>query len=286
MKKISCDDVTKTVKEMCMETNVTLSQDILSLLQEAREKETFPVAQKILNQIFENIAYAKKSHVPLCQDTGVVIIFAEVGQDVVITGGSLYDAIQNGVAQGYKDGYLRNSMVFDPVVKRVNTNDNTPAYIYWEVVPGDDITFHLAPKGGGSENMSQIAMLKPAQGKKGVEDFVIQVVKTAGGNPCPPIILGIGLGGSFEQSALLSKKALFRDFSQPNPDPVLQEWEGVLRDRCNQLGIGPMGLGGRTTVLGVSMLWKPCHIASMPVAVNIQCHCARHQSRTLSGSLV
>jgi fumarate hydratase subunit alpha len=286
MKKISCNDVTKTIKEMCMETNVTLSQDVLSLLQEAREKETFPVAQKILNQIFENVAYSKKSCIPLCQDTGVVIIFAEIGQDVLITGGSLSHAIQKGVAQGYKDGYLRNSMVFDPVVNRINTNDNTPAYIYWDVVAGDEITFHLAPKGGGSENMSQITMMKPAQGKQGVEDFILQVVKDAGGNPCPPIILGIGLGGSFEQSALLSKKALFRDFSQPNPEPILQEWECVIRNRCNQLGIGPMGLGGRTTVLGVSILWKPCHIASMPVAVNIQCHCARHQSRTLSGSSV
>ncbi|MDD4614775.1 MAG: fumarate hydratase [Caldisericia bacterium] len=286
MKKISCTDVTRTIKEMCMETNRSLSKDVFDLLLDARKKETYPIAQTILDQIFANIAYAKESHIPLCQDTGVVIIFAELGQDVIIADGSLYDAIQKGVMEGYKEGYLRNSMVFDPIEKRINTNNNTPAYIYWDIVQGDEITFHLAPKGGGSENMSQIAMLKPSQGRKGVDEFVLQVVKSAGGNPCPPIILGIGLGGSFEQSALLSKKALFRDFSQPNPVDELQEWEQSLCEKCNRLGIGPMGLGGRTTVLAVSMLWKPCHIASMPVAVNIQCHCARHQSRTLSGSLV
>ncbi len=283
MKTISCLDVTKTIKEMCMETNITLSPDIIALLEEARKQETYPVAQQVLDQIFDNITYAKESHIPLCQDTGVTIIFAQLGQDVHISDGNLYEAVQEGVRQGYKEGYLRNSMVYDPIEQRKNTNDNTPAYIYWEIVPGSDLTFHLSPKGGGSENMSQIAMLKPSQGKKGVEEFILQTVQTAGGNPCPPIILGIGLGGSFEQAALLSKKALFRDFLQPNPDPVLQEWELSIREQCNQLGIGPMGLGGRTTVLGVSLLWKPCHIASMPAAINIQCHCARHQSRTLIG---
>ena len=283
MKKIEVSRITQSVKEMCMKANISLSKDVSSLLFSAYESETYPIAKKVLHQIIENIDYSKESCIPLCQDTGVAVFFVEIGHNVQIVGGTIEEAIQEGVKRGYKEGYLRNSMVFDPVFERSNTGNNTPAYIYYSFVEGDNIVLHFAPKGGGSENMSSIAMLKPAQGKKGINNFIIDTVKKAGGNPCPPIILGIGIGGTFEQCALSAKKSLLRDFSQPNPDPRLNMWEKEICQEVNKLGIGPMGLGGKTTVLATSILWKPCHIASMPVAINIQCHCARHAHVTLQG---
>ena len=268
---------------MCIEANTRITPDVIKKIEYAQNTETYPLAKEIINQILENIEYSKRTKIPLCQDTGVAIIFAEIGQDAVISGGNLSEAIQNGVKQGYEEGYLRKSMVFDPVTKRKNTNTNTPAIIYWDVVPGDKLSLRFTPKGGGSENMSRISMLKPAQGKKGIEEFIIETVRLAGGNPCPPIILGVGIGGSFERCAYLAKKSLLKDLDKVNDDLKLAEWEEKIKDECNKLGIGPMGLGGLNTVLGVSILWEPCHIASLPVAVNIQCHCARHQSVVLSG---
>ncbi|MCK5847879.1 MAG: fumarate hydratase [Caldisericia bacterium] len=283
MKTINCRDITKCVKDMCIEANTTITPDVTKKIEDALNTETHPLAKEIIKQILENIVYSKKTKIPLCQDTGVAIIFAEIGQNAVISGGNISEAIQNGVKQGYKDGYLRNSMVFDPAIKRENTNTNTPAIIYWDVVPGDKLTMHFTPKGGGSENMSRIAMLKPTQGEKGIEEFIIETVKIAGGNPCPPIILGIGIGGSFDRCAYLAKKSLLQNLDKKNEDQKLAAWEEHIKDKCNELGIGPMGLGGLNTVLAVNMLWEPCHIASLPVAVNIQCHCARHQTAVLSG---
>ncbi|MBL7087084.1 MAG: fumarate hydratase, partial [Candidatus Cloacimonetes bacterium] len=260
------------------DANYYIDEDVIKKIKEFQKKEESPTAQEILSIMLENYKLAADEKMPICQDTGVAVVFVELGQDVHLIGGDFYEAINEGVRQGYKDGYLRKSMVDDPVIKRKNTGDNTPALIYTDIVPGDKIKITIAPKGGGAENMSEVKMMKAADGIEGVKDFVVDRVKRSGGNPCPPVIVGIGIGGNFEQSALLAKKALLVPLYEKNPSPVWAKVEDEILDRVNKLGIGPQGLGGMTTALAVNILYKPCHIASMPVAVNMQCHVHRHKS--------
>lgn len=261
-----------------MQANYCIDPEVSEKIYQARQSEESETGREILDIILENHSLAAIKKMPLCQDTGVAIFFLEIGQEIRFVNGNLTEAINEGVRQGYSEGYLRKSMVGDPVFQRINTDDNTPALIYTDIVEGDTLKITFTPKGGGAENMSRIKMMKPADGFEAIEQFVLESVKLAGGNPCPPIILGIGIGGSFEQSALLAKKALLVPLSQPNPDKIWREKEQILLDKINQLKIGPMGLGGTTTALAVKILTKPCHIASMPVALNFQCHCHRHQS--------
>lgn len=264
-----------------MDANYFVGDDIANAIKAALETETSPTAKEILNIILENHRVAKDERMPICQDTGVAVFFIDLGQEVHIVGGGYEEAINEGVKQGYTEGYLRKSMVGDPIIERKNTKDNTPAVIHTRIVPGDKIHILVAPKGGGSENMSEVKMMKAADGIEGVKDFVIDRVRRSGGNPCPPIIVGVGLGGNFEMSAILSKKALTRNIGERSPDPTYAEVEVELLKRINKLGIGPMGLGGKTTALDVFVEYVPCHIASMPVAVNINCHAARHKAVTL-----
>ncbi len=278
MKEINVSNIIPVVKKLCIEANLYVSEDVITKVNEFLPSEDSPTAREIMSLMLANYEMAVAERMPICQDTGVAVVFVELGQDVHLAGGDFYEAIQEGVRQGYRDGYLRKSMVNDPIIKRKNTRDNTPALIYTDIVPGKTLKITVAPKGGGSENMSMVKMMKAADGIEGVKDFVVNRIKEAGGNPCPPVIVGIGLGGNFEQSALLAKKALLRPITQAHPEP---EWAAVEQDileRINRLGIGPQGLGGRTTALGVNILYKACHIASMPVAVNVQCHCHRHRS--------
>ena len=281
MREIHVNDISSAVRKLSMDANFYIGDDIVEKIKEFKEKEESPTAREILNIILQNQQLAAKEKMPMCQDTGVAVVFVELGQDVHIVGGDFYDAINEGVRQGYKDGFLRKSMVDDPIIDRINTKDNTPAIIYTDIVPGDKLKITVAPKGGGSENMSEVKMMKAADGIQGVIDFVVDRVRRSGGNPCPPIIVGVGLGGNFEQSALLAKKSLLRDIREPNPNPKWAEIEKIMLEKINKLGIGPQGLGGNTTALAVTILSKPCHIASMPVAVNIQCHAARHKSIVL-----
>lgn len=275
MKEINTDKITKAVKKLCIDANYYLSDDIKDRLKEAREKETWPVAKDILDKIMINSHIAESEKMPMCQDTGMTCVFVEIGQDVHITGGSFEDAINEGVRQGYTEGYLRKSVVKDPL-NRVNTNDNTPAIIYYNIVPGDKLKITVAPKGFGSENMSQIKMLKPADGLQGVKDFIIKVVKEAGPNPCPPMVVGVGIGGTFDKAANLAKKALIRPTAKRNSNPYYAALENELLEKINSLGIGPQGFGGRTTALAVNIETYPTHIAGLPVAVNINCHATRH----------
>jgi fumarate hydratase subunit alpha len=281
MKDIHVATIIPVIKQLCMEANYDIGDDVIAKIQEFAEQEESPVAKDILAILLENYYLAAHERMPICQDTGIAMVFVELGQDVHVVGGDLYAAIQEGVRQGYREGYLRNSMVTDPVILRKNTNDNTPALIHTDIVPGEVMTLTVMPKGGGAENMSEIKMLKPADGLEGVKEFVVDRVRRSGGNPCPPVIVGVGLGGSFEHSALLAKKALLRPLTVKNPDPVYAAVEQELLERINRLGIGPQGLGGRTTALAVLMLHSPCHIASMPVAVNIECHAHRHKSAVI-----
>jgi fumarate hydratase subunit alpha len=282
MKDIHVATIIPVIKRLCMEANYDIGDDVIAKIQEFAEQEESPVAKDILAILLENYRLAAHERMPICQDTGMAMVFVELGQDVHIVGGDLYTAIHEGVRQGYREGYLRNSMVTDPVIVRKNTNDNTPALIHTEIVPGEAMMLTVMPKGGGAENMSEIKMLKPADGIEGVKEFVVDRVRRSGGNPCPPVIVGVGLGGSFEYSALLAKKALLRPLTVKNPDPVYAAVEQELLERINRLGIGPQGLGGRTTALAVLMLHNPCHIASMPVAVNIECHAHRHKSAIIA----
>ena len=279
MRNIQAEQITAVVRRLCIEANCHLTSDIKNRIAQCRECETFPVAQGILDQIIENYHIADEHDVPVCQDTGMACVFLEIGQDVHING-SVEDAVNDGVRQGYADGYLRKSVVRDPL-DRVNTGDNTPAMIYYEIVPGDQIKITVAPKGFGSENMSQIKMLKPSDGVEGFKDYVVKVVEEAGPNPCPPIVVGVGIGGTFDKAALLAKKALLRPVNEHNPSPFYAALEDELLQRINQLGIGPQGFGGRTTALAVSILSCPTHIAGLPVAVNINCHVTRHQSEVI-----
>jgi len=281
MREINVKDLIPIVKKLCIDANYYIGDDIITKIKEFKEKEESPTANNVLDILLENYELAKKEQMPICQDTGIAVVFVELGQDVHLVGGDFTEAVNEGVRQGYKDGYLRKSMVNDPIIDRINTKDNTPAIIYTDIVPGDKIKITIAPKGGGSENMSEVKMMKAADGIKGVVDFVVDRISRSGGNPCPPIVVGVGLGGNFEQSALLAKKSLLRSLTEKNPDPKWAEVEEEILTKINNLGIGPQGLGGRTTALGVFILSKPCHIASMPVAVNVQCHAARHKSAVI-----
>jgi fumarate hydratase subunit alpha len=281
VREIETSLITKTVAELCQQANFELGEDVLSALKHVLETEESPLGKQILNQILENAKIAKEEHVPLCQDCGTAVVFLEVGQDAHIIGGDLYEAVEEGVRQGYTQGYLRKSMVKQPLSTRINTKDNTPPVIHTEIVPGDRLKIMVMPKGGGAENMSRLAMLNPGDGKEGVINMVTETVAHAGGNPCPPVIVGIGIGATAEKAMLLAKKALLRPVGQPNPDPEIAQLEKDILSRVNDLGIGPMGLGGRTTALAVHAEVTPTHIASLPIAVNLQCHSARHKEAVL-----
>ena len=279
MRTIEAAKVTEVVRRLCIEANCHLTADLKDRITSCRACETFPVAQGILDQIIENYNIADANNVPVCQDTGMACVFIDVGQDVHVEG-NLEEAIHEGVRQGYTDGYLRKSVVRDPL-DRVNTGDNTPAMIYYNIVSGDQIKITVAPKGFGSENMSQIKMLKPSDGLQGVKDIVIKVVEEAGPNPCPPIVVGVGVGGTFDKAAFMAKKALLRPVDSHNAEPFWAELEDELLEKINALGIGPQGFGGRTTALAVNIEKCPTHIAGLPIAVNINCHVTRHQSEVI-----
>lgn len=276
MKNINVLEITNAIKKLCIDANYFLSEDVKNTIKKASEEETWPMAKGILEKILENVDIAKNEQMPMCQDTGMACVFVELGQNVHIVGGSLEDAINEGVRQGYTEGYLRKSVVKDPL-DRINTKDNTPAVIYYDVVPGDKLKITVAPKGFGSENMSQIKMLKPADGLDGVKEFILKVVKEAGPNPCPPIVVGVGIGGTFDRAANLAKRALIRPLSERNSNPFYESLEKELLEKVNALGIGPQGFGGKTTALAVNIETYPTHIAGLPVAVNINCHVTRHE---------
>lgn len=277
MREINVDEITKIVEKLCIESNYYLPQDVKEALENALDNEESPLAKGILKDIIKNQEIARTNNVPICQDTGLAVIFLELGQDVRLVGGDLNEAIDEGVRRGYKNGYLRKSAVNDPFIVRKNTGDNTPAIIHTKIVTGDKVKIILAPKGGGSENMSALAMLKPSDGINGIKKFVVDTVDKAGSNPCPPIIVGIGIGGTIEKTTLIAKQALLRKVGEHNSNPVVAKLEAELLEEINKLGIGPQGFGGRTTALAVNIETFPAHIASMPVAINIQCHVARHQ---------
>ena len=279
MREICACKITETVKRLCVEANCFLPKDVKDCIVKCRENEPWGTAQEILDRIIENYEIAASYPQPVCQDTGVACVFLEIGQDVHIVG-DLREAVDEGVRQGYTEGYLRKSVVGDPL-NRVNTGDNTPAMLYTEIVPGDGLKITVAPKGFGSENMSQIKMLRPSDGVEGVKAFVKKVVEEAGPNPCPPIVVGVGIGGTFDKAAYLAKKALMRSVDERNADPYYAELEKELLEIVNGLGIGPQGFGGKTTALCVNVEKYPTHIAGLPVAVNINCHVTRHQSEVL-----
>ena len=279
MREVEAKQITEIVKKLCIDANCHLPADIKKCIGCAHDNEPWPQAKEILDRIIENYGIADNIERPICQDTGVACVFLEIGQDVHING-DLTDAVNEGVRQGYTEGYLRKSVVKDPF-DRVNTGDNTPAMIYTELVKGDKIKITVAPKGFGSENMSQIKMLKPSDGVEGVKDFVVKVVKDAGPNPCPPIVVGVGVGGTFDKAAYLAKKALMRSTDERNPDPFCSDLEKELLERINALGIGPQGFGGKTTALAVNVETFATHIAGLPVAVNINCHVTRHKTEVL-----
>ncbi|MGN1146913.1 MAG: fumarate hydratase [Lachnospiraceae bacterium] len=280
MRTIDVKDITRNIKEMCIEANHFLSQDMDNAMKHAVTTEKSPLGCQILSQLQENLQIAGEDMIPICQDTGMAVIFLEIGQDVHFEGGMLEDAINEGVRQGYTEGFLRKSVVKDPLI-RENTKDNTPAVIHYEMVAGDKVTITVAPKGFGSENMSRVFMLKPADGIEGVKNAILTAVKDAGPNACPPMVVGVGIGGTFEKCALLAKKALTRPLDQRSPIPYVKDMEEELLRKINGLGIGPGGLGGTTTALAVNINTYPTHIAGLPVAVNICCHVNRHAVRTL-----
>jgi len=279
MREINVKVITEKVRVLCMEANTDLGEDVLQAFDRAIEKEESPLGIEILKELKENARIAKEERVAMCQDTGFAVIFLELGQEVHLVGGGLREAIYEGVRQGYRDGFLRKSICHP--FTRANTGDNTPAIIHTEIVPGEKVKITVAPKGGGSENMSRVVMLTPSDGVEGIKRFVVQRVKESGSNPCPPTIVGVGIGGTFEQAALLGKKSLLRLLGSKNPDPELDKLESEILNEINQLGIGPQGLGGRTTSLAVHILMMPCHIASFPLAVNIQCHAQRHKEAVI-----
>ncbi len=281
MREITVGDITETVSSLFQEACYHLPEDVLAALKKAREKEESPAARNALEIILKNAEISAKGEIPLCQDTGASVVFLELGQEVHIAGGDLYTAVNEGVRQGYDKGYLRKSMVRQPFSARVNTKDNTSAIIYTDIVPGDRLRIIALPKGGGAENMARLAMLTPACGRQGIIDFVIKAVDESGSNPCPPIIVGVGVGGTAEKAMLLAKRALLRKVGEPNPDAEVAELEKEILKRINNLGIGAMGYGGRITALAVHIEVFPCHIASLPVAVNLQCHSARHKEAIL-----
>lgn len=281
MRYIKFEDIENAVRDLCLSAAYDLPDDVLNALQNSRSTETSDRGKMFLDQCIENAAIAATERLPICQDTGSAVYFVELGRDAQICGGTLYDAINSGTARGYQDGYLRKSIVNDPLFNRVNTGNNTPAVIHLELVLGDCLKITLAPKGGGSENMSRIKMLTPQAGIPGVIDFVVNAVTEAGGNPCPPVIVGIGIGGTFEKVAYLAKKALLRKVGAPNPNPDYATLEEEILKKINSSQVGPQGLGGNSTALAVHIEYFPCHIASLPVAVNLNCHAARHASVTI-----
>jgi fumarate hydratase subunit alpha len=281
MRDIDSKKITEAVSKLFQEACLYLPEDALAALKQASEKEESPVAKDVLAQMIENTEIADKEKIPLCQDTGAAVVMLELGQEVHVAGGDLYTAINEGVRQGYEKGYLRKSMVRQPFSARVNTKDNTPAIIHSDIVPGDKLKISIMPKGGGSENCSRLTVMPPAKGRQGIIDFVVNLVNESGSNPCPPVIIGLGIGGTTDKTMAMAKKALLRKVGEPNPDPEVAGLEKEILQRVNNLGIGPMGYGGRTTALAVHAEVFPAHIASMPVAVNIQCWCARHKEATL-----
>ncbi len=280
MRDIHVSSITDAVKKLCMEANWNLEPDMLRAFDRALTTERSPAGKQVLQILKDNAEKARTKRIPYCQDTGFVVCFVELGQDVHVAGGGLYDAINEGVRQGYKEGYLRASIVKSPF-DRVNTGDNTPAVIHVDVVPGAELKIMIMAKGGGCENRSKYKMLTPAEGIQGVKEFIIECVKTAGPDACPPLILGVGIGGTFEKAAINSKKALFRELGSPNADPSIDALEKELLDRANRLGIGPQGYGGDTTSFGIHIVTYPCHITSLPVAVTIECHAHRHKEVAL-----
>ena len=280
MRIIDVKEITENIKEMCIEANHVLAPDMRCALKNAKEQEKAPLGKQILSQLEENLYIAETDMIPICQDTGMAVIFLEIGQDVHFQGGSLEEAVNEGVRRGYCEGYLRKSVVKDPLI-RENTNDNTPAIIYYEIVPGDKVTITVAPKGFGSENMSRVFMLKPADGIEGVKNAVLTAVKDAGPNACPPMVVGVGIGGTFEKCALMAKKALTRPVDVRSEIPYVREMEAELLEKINCSGIGPAGLGGTVTALAVNINTYPTHIAGLPVAVNICCHVNRHVVREM-----
>ncbi len=280
MRELNVSEVTRAVKELCIEANHELSEDMVNALKEAQTREESPLGKQIFAQLGENLDIAKNDRIPICQDTGMAVFFVKIGQDVHFVGGDLTSAINEGVRQGYTEGFLRKSVVSDPLI-RENTKDNTPAVIHYDIVPGDTVKITCAPKGFGSENMSRVFMLKPADGESGVKDAILMAVKDAGPNACPPMVVGVGIGGTFEKCAQMAKEALTRSTGTSSPVPHIADMEKELLERINKLGIGPAGLGGRITALAVNINIYPTHIAGLPVAVNICCHVNRHASVTL-----
>ena len=280
MRTLNVEEISKNIKEMCIEANHFLSKDMDIAMKNAVSTEKSPLGKKILSQLQDNLKIAGKDMIPICQDTGMAVVFLEIGQDVHFEGGNLEDAVNEGIRRGYVDGYLRKSVVKDPIL-RENTKDNTPGIIYYKIVPGDQVKIKVAPKGFGSENMSRVFMLKPADGIEGVKEAVLTAVKDAGPNACPPMVVGVGIGGTFEKCALMAKEALTREVGSHSDIPYVKELEEELLERINKIGIGPGGLGGSTTALAVNVNTYPTHIAGLPVAVNICCHVNRHVIRTI-----
>ena len=280
MREIKASTITDVIERLCMEANQVLPQDIKDAISTCRSQEDGDIACGILDNIIENYQIAENEQVPICQDTGMACVFLEIGQDVHITDGDLTEAVNEGVRRGYTKGYLRKSVVKDPV-RRGNTGDNTPAMLYTEIVPGEQIKVTVGPKGFGSENMSAIRMFKPSAGIQGIKDFIIETVETAGPNPCPPMVVGVGIGGTFDKAALLAKKALMRPVDTSNPDPYYADLEKEMLQKINELGIGPQGFGGRTTAIGLNIETMPTHIVGMPCAINISCHVTRHKTEVI-----
>lgn len=280
MREIQAQQITDVVERLCIEANEQLPEDIKNAIHRCRACEDWEIAQGVLDQIITNFEIAGEERVPICQDTGMACVFLEIGQDVHIAGGDLREAVDEGVRRGYDKGYLRKSVVRDPV-RRGNTGDNTPAMLYTEIVPGEQIKVTVGPKGFGSENMSAIRMFKPSAGIEGIKDFILETVENAGPNPCPPMVVGVGIGGTFDKCALLAKKALMRSTEERNPDPYYAALEEEMLEKINQLGIGPQGFGGRTTALALNIETMPTHIAGMPCAVNINCHVTRHKTEVI-----
>ncbi len=280
MREIQAQQITDVVEKLCIEANQYLPEDVQGAIRRCRACEDWEIAQGVLDKIITNFEIAEQENVPICQDTGMACVFLEIGQDVHISGGDLREAVDEGVRRGYDKGYLRKSVVKDPV-RRGNTGDNTPAMLYTEIVPGEQIKVTVGPKGFGSENMSAIRMFKPSAGIEGIKDFILETVETAGPNPCPPMVVGVGIGGTFDKCALLAKKALMRSTDERNPDPYYADLEAEMLEKINKLGIGPQGFGGKTTALALNIETLPTHIAGMPCAVNINCHVTRHKTEVI-----
>lgn len=280
MREIHVDEIINVVEKLCIEANQYLPKDVQGAIKRCRACEDWSIAQGVLDNIITNFEIAENESVPICQDTGMACVFLEIGQDVHVVGGNLSDAVDEGVRRGYDKGYLRKSVVKDPV-RRGNTGDNTPAMLYTEIVPGEQIKVTVGPKGFGSENMSAIRMFKPSAGIEGIKDFILETVQTAGPNPCPPMVIGVGIGGTFDKAALLAKKALMRNIDSSNPDPYYADLEVEMLEKVNKLGIGPQGFGGKTTAIGLNVETMPTHIAGMPCAININCHVTRHKTEVI-----